>query len=68
MRELDSLLLNFFDRFAGRMTSEEIATFERVLELPDPTLHSYLLGRSAPDDAATGKIIERIRASVGSES
>ena len=66
MRELDALLLAFFDRRAARFTEEEIAVFEAVLELPDPVLHSYLLGRSAPDDVATAELIERIRASANS--
>ena len=68
MRELDSLLLDFFDLFAARMTEGEIAAFERVLELPDPTLHSYLLGRSAPEDVATAELIGRIRASARSDA
>jgi antitoxin CptB len=67
MRELDSLLINFLDRFEAKLTEEEIAAFEGVLELPDPVLHSYLLGRSAPDDVATAEIIERIRAGAGAE-
>jgi antitoxin CptB len=68
MRELDSLLLNFFDRCEAKLTEREIAAFEGVLELPDPVLHSYLLGRSAPDDHAIAQIIERIRAGAGSEA
>ena len=67
MRELDALLVRFVDRSAAAFTDAEIAAFERVLELPDPVLHSYLLGRSAPADAATAELIGRIRASVGSE-
>jgi antitoxin CptB len=67
MRELDALLLAFVDRSAAALTETEIATFEGILELPDPVLHSYLLGRSAPTDAATAALIERIRASLGSE-
>ena len=67
MRELDSLLLGFFDRFAARMADAEIAAFEAVLELPDPVLYSYLLGRSAPDDIAIAELIERIRAGAGPE-
>jgi antitoxin CptB len=66
MRELDALLVAFVDRVASRFTDEEIAVFERVLELPDPVLHSYLLGRSAPEDAAIAKLIERIRAGASS--
>jgi antitoxin CptB len=68
MRELDALLLAFVDRCGAGMTDAEMTAFEAVLELPDPELHAYLLGRDEPAEAATAKIIERIRASVGSES
>jgi antitoxin CptB len=66
MRELDALLAGFVDRSADNLTEAEMAVFEAILELPDPVLHSYLLGRSAPDDADTAELIERIRA--GSDS
>ena len=64
MRELDSLLLAFVDSAAAGLTDVEMSAFEGILELPDPELHAYLLGRSAPADAATAALIERIRASV----
>jgi antitoxin CptB len=64
MRELDAVLHAFLD--ANTMTEPEIECFEAILELPDPTLHAYLLGRSAPTDEPTATLIERIRASVGS--
>jgi succinate dehydrogenase flavin-adding protein (antitoxin of CptAB toxin-antitoxin module) len=67
MRELDALLLAFVDTQAAGLTQDEMAAFEGILELPDPVLHAYLLGRSAPADAATAVLIERIRASVGAE-
>lgn len=67
MRELDALLIGFVDRCGAGFTAAEMTAFEGVLELPDPVLHSYLLGRSAPADTATAELIERIRASVGSE-
>jgi antitoxin CptB len=63
MRELDAVLAAFVDAEAERLPDVDIACFEAILELPDPTLHAYLLGRSAPDDAATAALIERIRAS-----
>ena len=50
------------------MDENEIACFEGILELPDPTLHAYLLGRSAPADAATAALIDRIRASVAADA
>ena len=62
MRELDAVLTGFVDSCALTLTNTEIACFEAILELPDPTLHAYLLGRSAPPDAATAALLERIRA------
>ena len=67
MRELDALLLAFVDG-AASLTEAEMAVFEGILELPDPVLHSYLLGRSAPADAATVTLVERIRSGVGSDA
>jgi antitoxin CptB len=61
MRELDAVLQKFVDAEATRLTEAEIARFEAILELPDPALHAYLLGRSAPDDAAVAALVERIR-------
>jgi antitoxin CptB len=68
MRELDALLLNFLDANATHLTEVEIECLESILELPDPTLHGYLLGRSAPTDKLTAVLIERIRASVGTDA
>jgi antitoxin CptB len=63
MRELDAVLTAFVDAEGERLGEADIACFEAILELPDPTLHAYLLGRSAPDDAPTAAFIDRIRAS-----
>jgi antitoxin CptB len=62
MRELDTVLQRFLDAEAPRLDDAEIGCFEQILELPDPVLHAYLLGRNAPDDLATAALIERIRA------
>ena len=64
MRELDALLLAFVDGAGARLDEAELARFEEILALPDPLLHAYLLGRSAPPDPATADLIERIRAAV----
>ncbi|HJR71660.1 MAG TPA: succinate dehydrogenase assembly factor 2, partial [Gammaproteobacteria bacterium] len=64
MRELDTVLQKFLDAEAARLTEAEIGCFEEILELPDPALHAYLLGRSAPDDATTAALIDRIRSSA----
>jgi antitoxin CptB len=68
MRELDALLLKFVEHAAGSLSSAELARFEEILELPDPVLHAYLLRRSAPPDAATEALLERIRAGADASS
>ena len=68
MRELDSVLLGFLDAHAAALGETEIATFERILELPDPVLYDYLLGRRAPTDAAIAALLERIRASAATHA
>jgi succinate dehydrogenase flavin-adding protein (antitoxin of CptAB toxin-antitoxin module) len=65
MRELDALLLAFVEAAGAGLTERELLAFEQILELPDPVLHSYLLGRSAPADTAIAELLERIRAGVG---
>ncbi|MEO8464861.1 MAG: succinate dehydrogenase assembly factor 2 [Gammaproteobacteria bacterium] len=62
MRELDAVLGAFVDAEGSRLDATDITCFEAILELPDPTLHAYLVLRSVPDDAATAALIERIRA------
>jgi succinate dehydrogenase flavin-adding protein (antitoxin of CptAB toxin-antitoxin module) len=64
MRELDALLSGFAETHAAQLTGEEMACFEAILELPDPVLHAYLVGRSEPDSPAIASLLERIRASV----
>jgi succinate dehydrogenase flavin-adding protein (antitoxin of CptAB toxin-antitoxin module) len=62
MRELDAVLQGFVDAQMTTLTPDETACFEAILDLPDPTLHAYLLGRSVPPDPATAALIEHIRA------
>lgn len=63
MRELDAVLQGFVEAQAATLGESELSCFEAILDLPDPTLHGYLMGRSVPDDPAIAALIERIRAS-----
>ena len=62
MRELDAVLQGFVDSTAATLTDAEIGCFEAILDLPDPTLYAYLMGRSVPPDRATAALIDRVRA------
>jgi antitoxin CptB len=50
MKELDLLLTAYLrERWQGASVGER-ATFEQILELPDPLLAAYLTSREAPAD------------------
>jgi antitoxin CptB len=64
MRELDGLLAAFVDADLERLSPDEISVLEGVLDLPDPELHAYLVGRLVPEDRRVAELIERIRRSL----
>jgi antitoxin CptB len=62
MKELDLLLIRWLDaRFDGA-TEAERGEFEALLELPDPQLAGYLLGREAPEQAPRAALVASILA------
>ena len=62
MRELDAVLQSFVQSSVADLDAGELARFERILDLPDPELFAYLTGRSAPEDPAIARLVDRIRA------
>jgi succinate dehydrogenase flavin-adding protein (antitoxin of CptAB toxin-antitoxin module) len=50
MKELDLLLLRYLRQRHGQANREERATFEELLELPDPELARYLIAGDVPSD------------------
>jgi antitoxin CptB len=63
MHELDGVLESFAQAALQTLDADDLARFERILDLPDPELVAYLLGRSAPADPDVSRLIERIRSS-----
>jgi len=50
MKELDLVLMHYLRGRWPAAAADEREQFERILELPDPTLAAYLMGREiAPD-------------------
>jgi antitoxin CptB len=45
MREMDLLLGGFADRHLDGLSAEQLDRFEALLELPDPELYGWILGR-----------------------
>jgi succinate dehydrogenase flavin-adding protein (antitoxin of CptAB toxin-antitoxin module) len=62
MRELDWILEGFIDRQYGSLSTAEKSTFAEFLELPDPELHAYLVGRAEPTDSDLDRLLKRILA------
>jgi antitoxin CptB len=62
MRELDRLLTDFLAAGYPGLSESEKQRFADLLELPDPELHAYLLGRREPEDAELAGLLETIRA------
>ena len=66
MRELDVLLIGFFERDFDRLSAPEKATFRSILSLPDPDLQAYLIAGHASGDATLDDMLARIRTSLHS--
>lgn len=58
MRELDLVLRRYVDERYDSASSEERAAFEQLLDLPDPELAGYLLGRTEPTDPALARLTQ----------
>ena len=64
MKELDLLLLSYLERRYDTASEEERWIFSELLELPDPKLHAYLLGREQPAVHAIADVVRAIRDAV----
>jgi antitoxin CptB len=64
MRELDVLLIRFFETSYDALDPRNKRYFQALLELPDPDLHAYLVGGHASADPQLEVLLARIRASL----
>ncbi len=67
MREIDELLIGYFDRGYLHAGEAEKSAFRRLLELPDAELIDYLLGGIDPADQELQHVIRRIRSGTRAE-
>ena len=61
MRELDALLLRYLDRRHALADAHERAAFDRLLDVPDPDLFGYLVGRIDIPEESLRDVVARIR-------
>ena len=60
MRELDVLLQRYLDQRYSHAPIEEQQAFEALLELPDPQLFAYVVGREQPLDLHSVNVVARL--------
>jgi len=60
MRELDVLLESYLNRRYENTPPEEQSAFETLLELSDPQLYGYLLGKQLPPEKPLQKVVNQI--------
>jgi len=62
MKEMDLILGSFADRHLAQMSTDELDTFERLIDLPDGDLLSWIAGGAEPEAPGLSDLIERLRA------
>ncbi|MDP2618750.1 MAG: succinate dehydrogenase assembly factor 2 [Hyphomicrobiales bacterium] len=62
MKEMDFILGSFADSYLARMSAAEIDAFERLIEMPDADLLSWISGSGDPPDPDLTGLVERLRA------
>jgi len=65
MKELDLLTLGYLEQYYPNASIAEQQAFAGLLELQDPQLMGYMLGRSTPADAATARVVDVMRTLLG---
>ena len=61
MRELDELLIRYFEQSYDAASDAEKVAFRELLALPDPELAGYLIAGKELDDGVSARVIRRIR-------
>ncbi len=61
MRETDLITGRFADAMIDQMSEDELADFERMLELPDPELLAWVLGEQAVPANHDTPLLRRLR-------
>ena len=61
MKELDLVLLRWLEQDYPRASTAERAAFARILDLQDPEIFGYLVGRDEPSDETLCHVLARIR-------
>lgn len=62
MKEMDLILGTFADNHLAQMNGDELDAFERLIEMPDADLLSWISAGSEPPEPGLSGLIEQLRA------
>jgi antitoxin CptB len=65
VREMDLVLGRFADAHLPTMSDDELAEFERLLDVPDPQAFSWIIGAEEPPREFLTPLFARVRGSRG---
>jgi antitoxin CptB len=60
MRELDQLLLQYLEQRYQQASAAERKAFEALLEMQDPDVLGFCVGRNRPTDLAMAKVVDEL--------
>lgn len=60
-KEMDLLMGTFADRHLSALDAGQLDRFEALLDLPEPVLYNWIVGRDAPDPAYDHDIMTLLR-------
>jgi len=60
MKELDELLTRYLEQHYAQACAEEQQLFQDLLEMQDPEIYAYMIGRERPRDEAMHHLVQRI--------
>lgn len=61
-KELDLMIGRFADAHLAELQAEQIGRLEALLEVPEPILNDWILGRRAPDPDHDHDVMRLLRA------
>ena len=65
MKELDLLTLGYLEQHYPTASAEEQQAFTDLLEVQDPLLMSYMVGRQTPEEPVTAQVVKVMRTLLG---
>jgi antitoxin CptB len=62
IREMDLIMGRFADAWIERFNDDELAEYERLMQVPDPDLYSWISGERLPPAGYDTPLLARLRA------